>query len=164
MKTMDELPERYTHADLKAANEKHWDQRHAFADPFAGVAPSTGTTTSKSGSRNTSPVSPDIGGPGRAEVPRATLAAQGQAGPIGMGQVTALEKGEPRMTQAGLKPLATGESDGGAKISHAELASYSARPDRNYGGIPMHPRKQPNPFEPAMTSTVPPSGPKTEQK
>jgi hypothetical protein len=61
MKTMDELPERFTHVDIRAANAKHWDQRHAFRDQFGSVSPSTEPMTSKSGN-SPSPVPSQPGG------------------------------------------------------------------------------------------------------
>jgi hypothetical protein len=82
MKTLDELPEKFTHDDIRAANAKHWDQRHAFRDQFGSVAPTQAPLESKSGN-TASPVP---------------------------------------------------SQPGGEKISKAELASYSDRPDRNYRG------------------------------
>jgi hypothetical protein len=140
MKTLDELPERFTHADIREANRRMWDQPggSTFQNGTPAAPTSPAPMHSKSGSRNTSPVLPDVGGPGRAVVPRSHIVALGQAGPLGMGMETALERGEPRMTESGLRPLASGPEVSGEKISHAELAAYSSRPDRNYGGASTH--------------------------
>jgi hypothetical protein len=61
MKTMDELPEKFTHDDIRAANAKHWDQRHAFRDQFGTVAPTQEPIVSKSGN-TPSPVPSQPGG------------------------------------------------------------------------------------------------------
>jgi hypothetical protein len=140
MKTLDELPERFTHADIREANRRMWDQPggSTFQNGIPAAPTRPAPLNSKSGSRNTSPVSPDVGGPGRAQVSRSELVAQGQEGPLGMGRESPLEKGVPRETMSGLRPLASGSEVSGEKISHAELAAYSSRPDRNYGGASTH--------------------------
>ena len=50
MKTCDELPEQFTHADLRAANEKHWNQAGGshFQNGIPLTPPAPAPLTSKS--------------------------------------------------------------------------------------------------------------------
>lgn len=83
-KVNDELPERLSHDDLRAASAKHWEQPG-------------GSTFS-----NGVPATPPVPAPLRSK---------------------------PVNTAA---PVPS--QPGGERYSHAELASYSSRPDRNYRG------------------------------
>jgi hypothetical protein len=136
--TRDELPEQLTHAQLREANRKHWEQ--PGGSTFANGTPANPPAPAPIRTRNNPnavPVPAEVGGAGRAEVPRAQLVAQGHEGPLGMGRQSALERGEPRQTTSGLKPIASGEGLP-ASLNHAQLAAYSNRPDRNYSGASTH--------------------------
>jgi hypothetical protein len=138
-KTKDELPEQYTQAQLRQDNRARWDQHHAFGDQFADVAPNPGTITSRN-HPNAVPVPAEVGGTGRAAITREHNRALGHAGPLGEGERTTIEKGEPRQTASGLRPISASEVSG-EKISTSELAAYSHRADRNYSGAGQNPAR-----------------------
>jgi hypothetical protein len=139
MRTRDELPEQLTHSQLREANRKHWDQPggHTFANGVPAPSTAAPPMESKPGTRNGVPVPAEVGGTGRAEISRSHNQALGSSGPIATGRVNAVERGEPRQTEAGLRPMASGEGLP-AKLSHSQLAAYSNRADRNYYGASTH--------------------------